>query len=362
MRNKVRKQKFHIIGSGIAGLACAKFIRQKHKSAEIVVYEAAARPGGRCYSYYDKVLDHQLDSGTHVSLGVNKSINRLIDKKKFIYRISFYDSIRGKIARSISRFKSHLLVSIFNTPGHEVARSLIKTVFWKLFPFTMFQKKIYYSHNDLSQRLIEPLLNYVSQIKYGWKLLKVEDKGGHVTRLIFNNNRSVEIGARDVVISALDSHNYCKIFGGEDFDYEDIINIHYRTSVKLTLPKGKKMLGISNGMAHWIFINKNIVSATISAAGNLHIDKDELAREVWKEICHIRGVAAAFIPPYRVLRHRKVTLKMDWANNNKRPESATTKFDNLFIAGDWTYKDFPCCMEGAVLSAKRAAKLCTKKF
>ena len=358
-RNKNKNQKFHIIGAGSAGLACAKFIRQKTKSAEIIVYEAMPRPGGRCYSYYDKKLQRPLDNGTHVSLGVNKSINRLIDKKKLVYRINFFDTLSAKISRSFKKYKSHLLVSIFNTPGHEVAHSLIKTVFWKLFPFTMFQKKIYYSHNDLSRRLIEPLLGNASRIRYGWKLLKTEDNNGRVTALVFNRGK-IDIGPREAVICALDARNYGKVFGGPEFDYADIINIHYRTSVELALPQKKKILGIIKGMAHWIFINKDIVSVTISAAENLQIDKDELAREVWKEICNIRGVEPAFVPPYRVLRHRRTTVKMDWSNNNNRPESAATKFSNLFAAGDWTYKNYPCCMEGAVLSAKRAARLCTK--
>ena len=57
----------------------------------------------------------------------------------------------------------------------------------------MFQKKIYYSHNDLSRRLIEPLLGNASRIRYGWKLLKTEDNNGRVTALVFNRGK-IDIG------------------------------------------------------------------------------------------------------------------------------------------------------------------------
>ena len=41
-------------------------------------------------------------------------------------------------------------------------------------------------------------------------------------------------------------------------------------------------------------------------------------------------------------------------NNLQRPQNALTEYPNVFIAGDWTMKDHPCCMETAVKSAKRA--------
>lgn len=40
-------QKVHILGGGIAGLACAYYLRQKSPQIRTVVYEAAPHAGGR---------------------------------------------------------------------------------------------------------------------------------------------------------------------------------------------------------------------------------------------------------------------------------------------------------------------------
>ena len=45
-----RKVTYHIIGGGIAGLACAWFLRQRKRKAHIALYEAQEYVGGRSVS------------------------------------------------------------------------------------------------------------------------------------------------------------------------------------------------------------------------------------------------------------------------------------------------------------------------
>ena len=109
-------------------------------------------------------------------------------------------------------------------------------------------------------------------------------------------------------------------------------------------------------MADWLFVNDNLLSAVISDYTGDRNDLSDLAIKVWTEIDKIRGVNSAFVPPYKVLCHKNATIRQNEANNRCRPKNALTEYPNVFIAGDWTMKDCPCCMETAVKSAKRAVK------
>ena len=50
------KKTYHILGAGVAGLMCARFIKKKDKEANVVLYEASNHLGGRCFSYEDEEL------------------------------------------------------------------------------------------------------------------------------------------------------------------------------------------------------------------------------------------------------------------------------------------------------------------
>ena len=87
---------------------------------------------------------------------------------------------------------------------------------------------------------------------------------------------------------------------------------------------------------------------------------DGLARKIWKQLGKLRGVNSGFVPPFKVINHKIATIRQDAANNNKRPKNAKTVYPNVFIAGDWTMKNYPCSLETAILSAKRAVKTARK--
>ena len=59
----------HVVGAGLAGLACA--VRLAGKGRRIIVYEAAPRAGGRCRSFYDDVIGRTVDNGNHLLLSAN---------------------------------------------------------------------------------------------------------------------------------------------------------------------------------------------------------------------------------------------------------------------------------------------------
>lgn len=351
MRSKIST--YHIIGGGIAGLSAARFIKEKNINNKVILYESAAKLGGRCYSFFDPKLDHIIDNATHVILGANKEVLKLMSEPQFSGGAKIFDN--SEISRKFWNYREHLYLSIFNTAAEDTAPGLIRRLIWKLFPFWPHKLKICYSKGDLSTKLIEPLSRYIDEIKLGCTLQNFEAEKKIINKLKFNKF-DVEIGNNDRIITALDAANYAKIFNEPEFDFNEISNIFFRTSTTLTLPGGAKFLATPQNTFDWIFINDDIAAVTISNSQKLEIDEEELARITWKEIRALNGLKPAFLPPYRVMRYKQATIKQDEKNNNQRPKSAVTKYKNLNIAGDWTMRGWPCCLEAAVMSAKRAVK------
>jgi squalene-associated FAD-dependent desaturase len=62
----------HIVGAGVAGLACA--VRLARQGRRVVVYEAAPAAGGRCRSFHDATLDRHIDNGNHLLLSANRAV------------------------------------------------------------------------------------------------------------------------------------------------------------------------------------------------------------------------------------------------------------------------------------------------
>lgn len=344
---------YHIIGGGIAGLSAAKFIKDKNKNHRVILYEASHKIGGRCFSFYDEKLKKHIDNATHVVLGANKNTLKLYQHNQFDGQASFWE--KGLNLSLKKDFWQHALLSVFNTAPQEVPLSLIKNLLWKLFPFLPCQLKLMYSKGNLSSNLIEPLSKNIDEIKFGFVLKNIETSDGFVNKLIFNKSE-ITINQNEKIICALDAHNYHQIFGGETFDFNEITNVFFRTSTPLCLPKGVRFLATPNNIGDWIFVIDDIVNVTISNSNYLTMNDDALARILWKEIRAIQGIMPAFLPPYRVFRYRQATIKQDAVNNHKRPNTAKTKYKNMVLAGDWTMKDWPCCIEAAIASAKRAVK------
>lgn len=93
--------------------------------------------------------------------------------------------------------------------------------------------------------------------------------------------------------------------------------------MQISLPGGSDFLGLSGSAAQWLFTSPGLTAVTISNSGELNLSDRNLALEVWKEICALRGHAAAFLPPYRVLRHKeRPSGRIGATMPNARPTAA----------------------------------------
>jgi len=62
----------HIIGAGLAGLACAVELAKRGRRS--VLHEAARQAGGRCRSFHDETLGRVIDNGNHLMLSGNWAV------------------------------------------------------------------------------------------------------------------------------------------------------------------------------------------------------------------------------------------------------------------------------------------------
>ncbi len=61
----------HVVGAGLSGLSAA--VELAGEGRKVAVYEAAKFAGGRCRTYYDSVIDLEIDNGNHLLLSGNRS-------------------------------------------------------------------------------------------------------------------------------------------------------------------------------------------------------------------------------------------------------------------------------------------------
>lgn len=346
---------YHIVGGGIAGLSCAWFIKEKLKKSKVVVYEAAPILGGRAFSYYDKTLDCTIDNATHAIIGANKFLSKFVKKNEWQQTKYFVDPYEFELNESLLKNKEIILKSICNTKAETISKSIIKNISKQLFPYVKSKTKLWFSTQNLSPRIINLLSAKADIIHLNCRLKKIHSQFGMAAVLDFGDKQT-DIGKDDKVIIALDNKAASEILNIKPLEHNQIINIIYRTSQKIFLPKGASFIGLRSCIADWLFVNEGFLTATISDYRPSQGALSDLGINIWREIDKIRGVNSGFVPPHKIFCYSKATVKQDETNNNQRPDSAKTEYPNVFIAGDWTMKNYPCCMETAVQSAKRAVK------
>ena len=136
-------QTIHILGGGVSGLACAYYAKQKSPQSKIIVYEAAARPGGRAFSCRDKGWNIELDNAAHGILGANKEVLRFYHGKENVRSIPFYDFADKKLSYNPFRFCRHSLLSVFNTPAEKIRPGCLWRVAAALCPLMPRQTRLF---------------------------------------------------------------------------------------------------------------------------------------------------------------------------------------------------------------------------
>jgi hydroxysqualene dehydroxylase len=142
----------------------------------------------------------------------------------------------------------------------------------------------------------------------------------------------------------------------DKYEYQPIYTIYlqYQRNATLSAP----MLGLTGGLSQWVFDRgilckqHGLMAVMISAEGkHQKLTHDALALKVAQEL------QAAFPQLTKPLWHKVIAEKratFSCTVNLPRPANCTL-YSNLFIAGDYTYADYPATIEGAVRSGINAS-------
>lgn len=123
------------------------------------------------------------------------------------------------------------------------------------------------------------------------------------------------------------------------------------------------MTGLIGTIVQWIFKRSDRhLSLVISGADDLQVT--DMSHEDILELCvkdlmqTVEGFDKLIVSDYKVIKEKRATFIPDHVSNELR-SGQKTKYDNLFIAGDWTNTGMPATIESAVTSAKICSRLMT---
>lgn len=221
---------------------------------------------------------------------------------------------------------------------------------------------------DLSQVLSQPLSHYI------------QSKGGVIhlnTRIIgikpetdgFNLAMRNTASFFSHVVIAASSANVDKLLVPlpklknsldyiQTYQYQPIYTIYLQYPPETKLPR--VMTGLIGTTAQWVFDRGQLCgqlglfAAVVSAQGShQQLTQDDLALVIARELDH----AFAGLPQplwYKVIAEKRATFSC--ISNLSRPTIRTPQA-GLFLAGDYTYADYPATIEGAIRSGIRCADI-----
>ena len=361
----------YVIGAGIAGLSAAYTLTKA--GVPVAVYEASARTGGRCHSFFDKRLNALIDNGTHLMLGANTALLKMLADcptktplKNVGNTFTFYQkngtSFQIDTSKPVSALKHIktlyplLCESVMNTPAKQSDTMMFLKTAIKCFGKK--KGRIYLAYPSLADSVTNPVADFLKNknvpVFFGKSLNKIEKN-----KLSFSDGTEIPLSDKDVVILAVSPSDAARLVKSfSPLPIQPVANIHFKTDIPL--PDGLPVLGLVGFTGHWVFAKNGVLSVTISAAEKLlkQHSPETLAALVWRELQSVLKTDAP-LPPYRVIIEHRATLLQTKAVDQKRPEAGS---DTVILAGDYTKTGFPCTIEGAVRSGIKAAKAALKKI
>ncbi len=409
----------HVVGAGLAGLACA--VRLARAGRRVALYEAAGHAGGRCRSFHDATLDRGIDNGNHLLVGGNDATMAYLDEigardslrsaPEVVFpfidlrtgerwtlrpnrgpvpwwifapsrrvsgsragdylgalrlaRAGPHDTVAGVLETGnplFARLWEPIAVAALNTAADEGAARLM----WRVMALTFGRGgaacRPFVARNGLSASFVDPALAWLGgrgcEPRFGWRLNAVAIDGGRAARLSFGD-REIEVEGDGCVVLAVPPTRVADLLPEVRVPRQSraIVNAHFRLPRPVALPAGSPFLGIVGGSAQWVFVRGDIASVTVSAAdAMLDTAADALAAALWADVARALDLAAAPLPPNRIVKERRATFAQTPAEVARRPP-ARTRYGNVLLAGDWTDTGLPATIESAVLSGHTAARL-----
>jgi squalene-associated FAD-dependent desaturase len=413
-------QQIHIIGAGLSGLAAA--VRLAGRGARVTVHEAAGQAGGRCRSYHDPALDMVIDNGNHLLLSGNRAALDYLDAVGAADMLSgpdrarfpFVDLASGarwsveindgrlpwwifdrtrrvpetsprdylSLARLLwppsgaaigevvacrgplyERLVRPLMLAALNTEPREASAALASAILRETLLEGGAACRPLIAHEGLAAAFVDPALAFLrrhdADVRFGRRLRAVGFEAERVDALRFGDD-DIRLGDDDVAIMAVPPVVAAALLPGliVPTEFRAIVNAHFKVAPPASVAP---VTGVVNATTEWLFAYKDRLSVTVSGADRLvDVAREDLARDVWREVAQVVGLDAGVLPPWQIVRERRATFAALPSETVKRPPTRT-RWRNLLLAGDWTATGLPATIEGSVRSGFRAADLVTAK-
>jgi squalene-associated FAD-dependent desaturase len=403
----------HVIGAGVSGLAAA--IKLTAAGQYVHLHEATPQAGGRCRSFYDAATDLVIDNGNHLVLSGNhhvmayaRSIGSdaglqgpadaefafvdLATQKRWTVRLNrgpipfwifrkrhrvpdtgpldylaLMPLLRAKNSERIDqriacegalyeKLVRPLLLAALNIEPPEASAGLAGAIVRETLLAGGGACRPLIARDGLSTVLVEPAIEQLKDrgaaVSFEHELHKMAFSDHRVATLTFGSD-TIQLGADDVVVLAVPAKQATTLLPGlkAPTQFTSILNAHFRFDTPMKIPP---ILGVINGLTEWIFPFPHRLSVTISGADRLMNEpREDLARQIWQEVCAATGVRG-ILPPWQIVRERRATFTATPEQDALRPGTATA-LSNLFLAGDWTNTGLPSTIEGSIRSGDKAA-------
>ncbi|WP_142850642.1 hydroxysqualene dehydroxylase HpnE [Telmatospirillum sp. J64-1] len=389
--------KLHVIGAGLAGLACA--LEAAEAGAEVVLHEATAQAGGRCRSFHDPLLDRMVDNGSHLLLTANAEVLDFLKRgggHSLLHEITparfpMYDLTKGRlhmirpgkippglgwrdlwgvwqlrkgrgtVADCLRKAPLYRLLwqplceAALNTAPEEASAALLWQVLKESLLAGEKASRPLIVEKGLGPTFIAPVLARLTalgaEIRFGHRLRAIEEDA-----LVFDDGR---IGFGHAVL-ALPNAAAADLLPQqvERLPHRAIVNAHYRLDRPVRLPGGLPFLGLAGATAQWLFLREDVLSVTVSAADALAAcPTADIALLLWHDVSRALGLPA--VPPaWRIIKEQRATIVQTPQTEafRNRLRRSTSPHSRVFLAGDWTEAGLPCTMEAAIRSGRRAAR------
>ena len=228
------------------------------------------------------------------------------------------------------------------------------------------------SDGNLNELFIDKAIDYLNtksaDVKLNTGIKKINTERDFIKNVETSDGKILN---SDYYISAVPNYSIKKLFENkEDSNYFNeaeklkpsaIISIHLFFNNPVNLKIKEDMIGLVDSVVQWVFVKSDKhLCLVISGSDFLENNLTEMDNNKIYKICVddlkncLEGFDENSISDFKVIKEKRATFLPEKGSEKFRFKQKS-KFNNFFIAGDWTDTGYPSTIESAI----KSARICT---